>query len=149
MGLNLKTIWGIDKISPDAYMNQIFGGTIPVSYYIYQRDEKISLEDALKDELIDQIPNTYRACRIPRTRSWSDRYLHRLLDVNMLPFYRFDNETQRELGDPNIERELLREYYLIHNAKEEFEDILHTPGALQRYRDYIAPNPIKEPFENN
>jgi hypothetical protein len=143
--LNLKTIWGINKIAPDAYMNDFFGGTLPASYYIYTQDTKISIVEALQQGLINHAPNTYKASKIPRTSSWPKRYIYRIIDVNTISSNDLDNETQRYLNSGIIQQELYLEYLMIKDSRDQFEDILHLPNELALYREYIAPIDIKEP----
>jgi hypothetical protein len=145
--MNLRANHGM--IYPDYYMNSIFGGTIPAIYYMYRPGQdqlrKISMQDAINEGLIDHPLNSYESAGIPNTSNWASHKLYHIVLANSTSFLDLDQETKAYLNDPIIYQELLHEYELINNTFNQLKRVLQTYGGLLTYRNYIAPDVIKEP----
>ena len=145
--INLHVNLGI--IDTDDYMNLIFGGEIPASYYRHQGDDrfKIPMKEAVDQGLVDHPLNTYESLDILDNDTLPYYTIQRIIAVNTLSINGLDAETRAYLNDPAIQQQLERESEIIINARDKFGRMAPAPNQLEIYRNYIASEPIKLPEE--
>lgn len=139
----------IQFITPDALMNEAFGGQIPASIYLYKNEfglQNISMKEAVETKLIPNYLNTFEVIESIRPNFNRNRFeMTHLLDIiyangYRLPLLRKDltlAPVLEAIQRPEVQEAMINEHTIVKQTSQLWKNILQQEAPVIQYPTMI------------